>query len=73
MKTNSNETKPDKVICESCGEDFTCGANAEKCWCFEVKLSDKTLKDFRENYKNCLCPNCLEKFRKTEKLNVINL
>jgi hypothetical protein len=46
--------------CESCGTDFSCGAVAEKCWCFEIDLKKETLADLRENFKNCLCQDCLE-------------
>lgn len=59
MKPEQTETKPDKILCESCGEEFSCGANAEKCWCFEVDLSSETLAELRENFKSCLCQNCL--------------
>lgn len=61
------QTKPkiDKKTCESCGEDFTCGANAEKCWCFEVDLQSETLAELRENFKNCLCENCLNEKSKS--------
>ncbi len=58
------QTKPksDKKTCESCGEDFTCGANAEKCWCFEIDLSGEILADLRENFKSCLCENCVQSY-----------
>jgi len=66
MKKNPNGMMPDKKICESCNEDFSCGANAAKCWCFEIKLSEDTLKLLRENCKNCLCLNCLESLYKRQ-------
>ena len=53
----------DKIVCESCGEEFSCGANVEKCWCFEVELKAETLADLREDFKNCLCQDCLKKIR----------
>lgn len=43
----------DKIICESCGKDFNCGANIGKCWCFEVELKAETLAKLREEFKNC--------------------
>lgn len=55
------KTETDKTICESCGEDFSCGANADKCWCFEVDLKSETLADLREDFESCLCRNCLTK------------
>jgi len=65
MSTDSVENKLEKVsnklICESCGEDFSCGANIGKCWCFEVELKAETLAELRDNFKNCLCGKCLSK------------
>ncbi|HVE58730.1 MAG TPA: cysteine-rich CWC family protein [Pyrinomonadaceae bacterium] len=45
--------------CESCGKDFSCGANAGKCWCFEIDLSKETLAKLQEDFKSCLCEDCL--------------
>lgn len=56
-KEISNETK----TCEACGKSFGCGVNTGKCWCFEVDLSRETLEQLREDFKNCLCQECLEK------------
>ena len=47
--------------CESCGTDFSCGATSEKCWCFEIALSAETLAKLQEDFKSCLCKDCLEK------------
>ena len=49
----------DKITCESCGKDFSCGANIGKCWCFDVELKAETLAKLREDFKNCLCEDCL--------------
>lgn len=62
LKNNSAEIL-DKLICESCGEEFSCGANIRKCWCFEVELKTETLADLREDFKNCLCEDCLKKIK----------
>lgn len=51
----------DKIICESCGEEFSCGASVENCWCFDVELKVETLAELREDFKKCLCENCLLK------------
>ena len=56
---NTGEKVSDKLICESCGEEFSCGANVGKCWCFKVELKAETLAKLRENFKSCLCENCL--------------
>jgi hypothetical protein len=52
---------PDKIICESCGEEFSCGASVGECWCFDVELKAETSVELREDFKNCLCENCLRK------------
>jgi len=49
-----------KIICQSCGRDFSCGANEQNCWCFEVELKPETLPKLREDFKSCLCRNCLK-------------
>lgn len=54
-------------VCESCGNDFVCGATLAGCWCNEVKLNDKIRADLRKNYERCLCRDCLEKFSRGEK------
>ncbi|MDQ3749805.1 MAG: cysteine-rich CWC family protein [Acidobacteriota bacterium] len=55
-----SEKVTDKLICESCGEEFSCGANVGKCWCFAVKLKAETLSELRENFESCLCEDCLK-------------
>jgi hypothetical protein len=55
------ETIPQKMICESCGEEFSCGVNVGNCWCFAVELKGEILTQLRENFKDCLCENCLRK------------
>lgn len=59
MISETIEKQSDKLICESCGEEFSCGANVGKCWCFEVDLEKDTLTKLREEFKKCLCKNCL--------------
>ena len=53
------ETPWKPKTCESCGKDFSCGANTGKCWCFEVDLSRETLAKLQEDFKSCLCEDCL--------------
>lgn len=57
IENNKNQKKP--ANCESCGKEFSCGADAGHCWCFEVKLSAQTLAEITKKYTNCLCPACL--------------
>jgi hypothetical protein len=51
----------DAIACESCGQDFTCGATLTGCWCMKVKLTDKVRSDLRARYRTCLCKSCLER------------
>jgi hypothetical protein len=66
MLSDITEKTADKLICESCGEEFSCGAGTGKCWCFEIDLSAETLIDLRKDFQNCLCKDCLS----AAKLNV---
>lgn len=67
MPANSLEHKtkklPDRLVCESCGEEFSCGARVGECWCFAVEVKAETLAELREDFKNCLCQECLEKLK----------
>jgi hypothetical protein len=60
---NKDEKIAEKLICESCGAEFSCGAKVGKCWCFEVDLKVETLTELKENYNRCLCENCLRRER----------
>ena len=53
-------------VCESCGEEFTCGATLKGCWCMNVEITEKTREQLKAEFKNCLCKNCLEKFNSAE-------
>jgi len=59
----SAEIISEKKICESCGEEFSCGANVGECWCFAVELKTEILAKLREDFKNCLCGYCLRKLK----------
>ena len=52
--------KSETKVCESCGKKFDCGVNSEKCWCFEIDLSQEILTELQKNFKNCLCKDCLQ-------------
>jgi hypothetical protein len=64
--------KSETKTCESCGRDFSCGAASAKCWCFEVDMSPETLAKLRENFKNCLCQDCLENISKEKAFDAQN-
>lgn len=52
------ETEP--AVCEDCGNDFTCGAALNGCWCEEIELSERVRGELREMFRDCLCRSCLE-------------
>ena len=45
--------------CESCGREFTCGADTGSCWCGSMELGADRLAILREHFELCLCPDCL--------------
>ena len=47
--------------CESCGENFACEITIKGCWCSQVKVSPQTREYLRQQYKLCLCRQCLVK------------
>ncbi|MDQ3322613.1 MAG: cysteine-rich CWC family protein [Acidobacteriota bacterium] len=55
------EKVSERMICESCGKEFSCGAKIGKCWCFAVELEAASLAKLREDFKSCLCGNCLKR------------
>lgn len=67
MSANSNveavEKTSEKLVCESCGESFSCGSKIGKCWCFDFEVSTETLADLTTRYKDCLCEKCLTELR----------
>lgn len=48
------------LVCESCGNKFTCGASLSGCWCAGIKLSDEARAEMKSRYRDCLCRECLE-------------
>jgi hypothetical protein len=46
--------------CESCGEQFICGAGLKGCWCMEIKLDAAARAKMRQQFRDCLCRNCLQ-------------
>jgi hypothetical protein len=48
--------------CPKCQATFTCCNETSGCWCETIRLEKETLLHLRENYNNCLCKDCLEKF-----------
>jgi len=62
-ETETTEIVSERLICESCGKDFFCGARVGECWCFAVDLKTENLAKLREDFKNCLCGYCLRKLK----------
>lgn len=57
-----SEKYKDPSVCESCGEEFVCGATLKGCWCMNMKVSDHARAEMKAKFNKCLCPNCLEKY-----------
>lgn len=53
-----SEKTHEPKLCAKCGIPFGCGVNG-KCWCSEISLDDKALKEIEDQYEGCLCPDCL--------------
>jgi hypothetical protein len=49
-------------VCESCQEQFICGATVKGCWCLKIKLTAEVRQELKTKFKGCLCQNCLEKY-----------
>lgn len=62
----ATETFPEKLVCESCGESFSCGSKTGQCWCFDIEIGEETLESLRKNYKKCLCNECLENLSQSD-------
>ncbi|RHX96138.1 hypothetical protein DLM76_04065 [Leptospira yasudae] len=51
--------------CQRCGKVFGCGAAANFCECFSVKLSPEVRARLKKEYEDCLCIACLEELNRT--------
>jgi len=51
---------PSDKKCSKCGNAFECTNDADGCWCQQYTLSLDVLKHLKENFENCLCPECLQ-------------
>ncbi|MCB0698995.1 MAG: cysteine-rich CWC family protein [Chitinophagales bacterium] len=47
--------------CSNCKKSFGCLADERGCWCEQHHLSAEKLQYLKENFDNCLCPDCLKK------------
>lgn len=48
--------------CSKCSTEFECGADIGKCWCMDFKVEPVVLDRLREDFKDCLCPKCLNEY-----------
>jgi hypothetical protein len=60
----------EQKVCESCGEEFPCGANSEDCWCFSEIIEPKSLEMIAKEFSNCLCPICLTAKRNKNEIEI---
>lgn len=65
-----SEKYKDPSVCESCGEEYICGATVKGCWCMKLDVSDEARAEMKAKYKKCLCPNCLEAYSSGSKEDV---
>ena len=63
--------KDNPSICESCGEEFGCGAKLDGCWCNDVKLPEYAAEALKVKFDKCLCPTCLERSIQQKKIDVV--
>lgn len=47
--------------CPRCNKLFTCHGDND-CWCEHHQVHKKNMLFIMENYKDCICPDCLKKF-----------
>lgn len=52
-----------RLRCAACGNEFTCCASLDACWCAEIPLNDLARAELRSDYSDCLCRDCLEKLQ----------
>ena len=58
-------------VCESCGDEFTCGASLKGCWCMDLQLTDKSREELKKKFDDCLCPSCLKEFAEPESPEIV--
>lgn len=63
-----NEKYQEPSVCESCGNEFICGATLKGCWCMNLRLTDEARAELKSKFKDCLCQNCLEKYTETNSI-----
>jgi hypothetical protein len=46
--------------CPRCGQPFRCGAQDDRCDCFDLKLTPELREQIARDYSDCLCVSCLK-------------
>ena len=59
-----SEKYKEPSTCESCDEEFICGATLKGCWCMKTELTDEDRDYLKSKFKKCLCQDCLNKISK---------
>jgi hypothetical protein len=57
----------EKEICPRCQEKFDC-SKSNKCWCYEIGLDSNQLEKLTDEFKSCLCPNCIDEIINAKKV-----
>ncbi len=52
--------------CAKCFVEFECTNEQRGCWCEGLQIAPENLQKLRENYDNCLCPQCLKEYAAEE-------
>jgi hypothetical protein len=47
--------------CPACGKFFTCHEE-EDCWCESYQIHKKDFLKLKQEYPDCICPDCLKKY-----------
>lgn len=55
--------------CPRCGTDFECRVDdLRHCDCVAVRVSLPVLKTLKDQYEDCLCPNCLHEIAESAEI-----
>lgn len=53
--------------CSKCKAPFNCQNETRGCWCENLTLGAETLALLRQQFDNCLCPDCLKSYSSEHK------
>lgn len=65
MSNSATQALPEDR-CPRCGGGFHCGAQDERCDCFDLKLSEALRQRLSQQYSACLCLACLRQLQAEE-------